>query len=273
MMFKDCILPVSVAEYYAIYILIRVFMAFAASLFMWLILQVSRNHLISTGLLIIILAVEGILCNVIGDLNPAVIISVLLLCMVFSYDKSCNMLPLIHATPYGRHKLFYTKIAMSGILSVIICCVTYGIELYEVQNLYPLSCFEAPIQSLRCMEKFPLKISVGAFMAVVEAVHCIMLWSVMMVVYTLSTYMKSIKGMMISLIVLVVPEVLKMLGLTWCRYISVVQPVVYVEILQEQGFIWSIVSIAVMLVLGIVCLNLTRIRWCQDKRMVKHGGV
>ncbi len=528
MMFKDCILPVSVAGYYAIYILIRVFMAFAASLFMWLILQVFRNHLISTGLLIIILAVEGILCNVIDDLNPAVIIkyvnifkmiqpgdvlfrykninvnehpvncfeislvvtfavgvigalggtlitalrkpcaglnrlqiliqifvkkiiilyhkciaklpvlgmelykvlvvhkgiifigiwvfllvdqvntekvwyvgdsalmkeiyseysgpddgrlreyvaqkeallakveaeyqkicedyaagkvsnkeferaswsfqsydpirsstkklverleyidkvkneqgidvwfmhdkgymmmwtddglypdagykdqeyrallaviiSILLLCMVFSYDKLCNMLPLIHATPYGRDKLFYTKIMMSGILSVIICCVTYGIELYEVQNLYPISCLEAPIQSLRCMEKFPLRISVGAFMVIVEAVHCIMLWSVMMIIYALSTYMKGIKGMMVSLIALVVPEVLKMLGLTWCRYISAVQPVAYVEILQEQGFVQSVVAIAVMLILGIVCMNLARIYWCQDKRMVKHGG-
>lgn len=529
MMFKDCILPVSVGEYYIIYVIIRVFMAFATSLFMWLILQTFRNHLISTGLLIAILAVEGILCNIIGDLNPAVIIkyinvfkmiqpgdilykykninvneypmncfeislvvtlavgmiggiggtlitalrkpyagsnrlqiliriivkkiivlyhkciaklpvsgmelykvlvvhkgiifigiwvfllvdqvntekvwyvgdsalmqevyseysgpddgrlreyvaqneallakvdaeyqkicenyaagkvsneemelaswhvssydpirssteklvqrleyidkvkdeqgidvwfmhdkgylmmwtddglypdagykdqeyrallaviiSVLLLCMVFSYDKSCNMLPLIHATPYGRHKLFYTKIAMSGILSIIICCVTYGVELYEVQNLYPISCLEAPIQSLRCMEKFPLRISVGAFMIMIEVIHCIMLWAVMIIIYAFSIYMKGIKGMMVSLIVLVVPEVLKMLGLTWCRYISVGQPVAYVEILQEQGFIWSVVSIVVMLVLGVVCMNLTRIRWCQDKRMIKHGGV
>jgi hypothetical protein len=123
------------------------------------------------------------------------------------------------------------------------------------------------------MEKFPLRISVGAFMVIVEAVHCIMLWSVMMIAYALSIYMKGIKGMMVSLIVLVVPEVLKMLGLTWCRYISVVQPVAYVEIFQEQGFIQSVVAIAIMLALGVVCLNLTRIRWCQDKRMIKHGGV
>lgn len=194
----------------------------------------------------------------------AVIVLILLLSTVFSYDRTCGMEKMLRATPYGREKLFFTKIRLAFLCCFFICVVTYGLELYEVQQLYPVSCFGAPVQSIEFMERFPIVMSIGTFLLLVELIHLIVLFAIAMVVYVCSACLKGPRGMIVALIVLVFPAALQMLGFDWCQYISAVQPLVYVEALQEHGFVYSVSSVFVMLIIGAICYQLVKKRWCRN---------
>lgn len=193
----------------------------------------------------------------------AIVLLVLLLSIVFSYDRSCGMEKLLYATPDGRHKLFHTKIRVAAFLCLLICIVTYGLELYEIQHTYPLDCFGAPVQSLTFMEKFPLHISIGVFLVLLEVMHFVTLFAICMIIYCLSTYLQDFKGLLASILVLVVPSVMYLLGIKWCGYFSATQPVIYVEALQEHGFVYSVIMILIELVIGIICYGLVKKRWCN----------
>lgn len=193
----------------------------------------------------------------------AIVLLVLLLSMVFSYDRSCGMEKLLYATPNGRNKLFHIKIGVAAILCLIICVVTYGLELYEIQHTYPLDCLGAPVQSLTFMEKFPLTINIGVFLVLLEVIHFVALFGICMVIYCLSAYLQDLKGLLANLLVLVVPSVMYLLGLDWCGYFAATQPVIYVEALQEHGFTYSVIMIIVTLVISILCYRLVKKRWCN----------
>lgn len=57
-----------------------------------------------------------------------------------------------------------------------------------------------------------------------------------------------------------------MSGIGWCEYISVLQPLVYIEALQEHGFIYSAGIVFVMLGIGAVCYQMVKKRWCRTGR-------
>lgn len=195
----------------------------------------------------------------------AIIVLILLLSTVFSYDRTCGMEKLMRAAPYGREKLFYIKIRVAGLTCLFICLVTYGLELYEVQKLYPVSCLKAPVQSLDFMEHFPIVMAAGSFLLMVEMIHFLVLFMTAMAVFACTVYFRGIKGVAAALIILVFPAALQMLGFDWCQYISVLQPLVYVRILQEHGFVYSIISVIAMMVIGTVCYLLVKKRWCQNE--------
>lgn len=196
----------------------------------------------------------------------AVIVLTLLLSTVFSYDRTCGMEKMLRATPYGREKLFYIKIFMAFLCCLVICLTTYGLELYEVQRLYPVNCLEAPIQSLDFMEDFPFPISIGTFLVSVEMIHLVVLFAIGMVVCACSVYWKDAKGTIAALVIFIFPAALQMSGIGWCEYISVLQPLVYIEALQEHGFIYSAGIVLVMLGIGAVCYQMVKKRWCRTGR-------
>ena len=188
----------------------------------------------------------------------AVVLLVLLLSTVFSYDRSCNMEKTIYATSYGRNRLFHIKMAIAVLLCSVICVITYGQELYEIQKTYPLSCLEAPVQSLTFMEKMPLNIRIRTFLIGLEVVHFLTLLAISMMVYCLSAYLQEFKSLLAGLLILVGPSVLYLLGIKWCGYISVIQPVIYVEMLQEHGFTYSLAMVLAELVIGMICYGVVK---------------
>lgn len=155
---------------------------------------------------------------------------------------------------------------MAFLCCLVICLTTYGLELYEVQRLYPVNCLEAPIQSLDFMEDFPFPISIGTFLVSVEMIHLVVLFAIGMVVCACSVYWKDAKGTIAALVIFIFPAALQMSGIGWCEYISVLQPLVYIEALQEHGFIYSAGIVLVMLGIGAVCYQMVKKRWCRTGR-------
>lgn len=193
----------------------------------------------------------------------AVILQIMLLGMVFSYDRSCGMETVIRSTPAGRKKLFSRKLVLAYVISLLICVVTYGLELYEAQQIFPMSGWNAPVQSLEFMQDYPLKVSIGGYWFITQIIHFLILCSVSMVIYFLSLYLGGIKGIAAGILLLVIPEAGYLLGLEWCRYISVIQPMMYVEAFEKNGFRGSMLQVAAVLMIGAVSAYLVKRRWCK----------
>lgn len=92
---------------------------------------------------------------------------IFLMSSVFSYDKSCGMYGVIRCTKGGRISLFRKKTGISALVCVLVSGVSYGLRLWEVCRNDPLHCLNAPVQSLRFLEDFPLSVSIGGFLCIV----------------------------------------------------------------------------------------------------------
>lgn len=193
----------------------------------------------------------------------AVAVLILLLGMLFSYDRSCGMESMIQATPLGREKLFAVRMRLILLLCLGICLVTYGLMVYEVNCNYPLTCLTAPVQSLLFMNEYPLHINILTFMLLLFGIHLLMLVSVAMVICALSVFCNGYGGILLALLLLVLPSALQMLGVSWCKPIAAIQPIVYVEALQEYGFFYSSVQVLAAAGIGLGCYFLTRKKWCH----------
>lgn len=192
-----------------------------------------------------------------------IILMILLLGTIFSFEKTSGVERLLHSLPNGREYLFKKKIKLAIIFSVVICAVSYGLELYEIGTVYSLSGLQAPVQSLFAMKDFPLKINIFTFLVILELIHMIMLVALSMVVLLISTKFSGIKGCMLSFMVLCLPEIIKMLGIEWMEKISFVQPFVYVEALHKYGFWYSTIMIGLTLGIGMICYYFAKKMWCS----------
>lgn len=192
-----------------------------------------------------------------------IILMILLLSMSFSYDRSSGLENLIHSMPDGREYLFRKKIKMAVFFVGFICICAYGLELYEIHQVYSLSGLEAPVQSLLFMKDFPLRINILTFLILLEAIRVMILFSLSMIVLLISMKFNGVKGILISFMVLCLPELIKMLGVSWVDKISLVQPLVYVEALHLHGFGYSIIIVVFTVAVGIICCCLARKTWCR----------
>lgn len=175
---------------------------------------------------------------------------VLLLSSVFSYDRASNMEKLLHSTANGRERLYHTKIRMAFLVSLSVGLISYGLELYEIQANYPFVGLAAPVQSLSFMEKFPFHISIGAFMIFVVLLRILTLLAISMLIYAITYYICGIKGTICTLAVMDVPAALQLLGLPWCRYLSVAEPLIFVRTMNECGFWHGMASVIFVWLLG-----------------------
>ena len=94
----------------------------------------------------------------------AVFATVLMLSGILSYEKKSGTIRLIRSVSGGRMVMYKRKLLTSVIITGIIWAVVYGIEIYNVYQMYGLDCFGAPVQSLEFMYSFPLKINIGVYM-------------------------------------------------------------------------------------------------------------
>ncbi len=168
-------------------------------------------------------------------------------------------------TRNGRNRLFSCKIMFIFLMSVMIGGISYGLELYETNQIYSLTALTAPIQSLTFMEDFPLRISIGVFLALLLLIRLLMLFSVGLVSAFVSSWVCGVKGLACALIVTSAMEVLHMLGFSWCGYLSLVSPIIFIEALEEHGTGYAFGIVAITALIGVFCYRRLKIYWCGRK--------
>ena len=184
---------------------------------------------------------------------------------VFAYDNTCGLKKVIHSTIKGRDKLFNLKVGTVFVIAFVSCFIVYGIELIEINNIYPMSCYSAPVQSVSCMEKFPFKITVLEYLIFLELVHLLCSIAIAFIALAIKECIGNLKGLIISLVVLIAPGVLKLLGFEWSKNISVIQPLIFVESYADYGFIFAFVQVSILIIISVFSLLYLREKWCRSR--------
>ena len=197
----------------------------------------------------------------------AVFAVVLVLSGVFSYENKCGTLKLVRSVYGGRNYFYIKKLLTAVFVTVGIWLVVYGVEVYNIYQMYGLDCFGAPVQSLDFMYGFPLKINIGIYMFMVYFLRLVQLLAISGIVFAVSAFAGYEVSIMISTALLAVPGVLYMVGINAFGYISVIRPIGLIQLILSSGStaVWFVPVLAVVL-LGTAGYALSFYRWCVTGR-------
>lgn len=106
---------------------------------------------------------------------PAAIGMLLLLLWIspsYASDKETGVSALIRSTQNGKKPLMIRRIAICAVLSGVVSLAVYGIQFLRITSLYGDENLWAPIQSLIYFVGYPLPVSVGAYLLLLNLLRC-----------------------------------------------------------------------------------------------------
>jgi len=190
----------------------------------------------------------------------AIFTEILLLFGTFAFEKKQSMVTILRSSG-GRKKLWRQKIFSILLLTAVVWAITYGINWWNITRMYSFHSLGVPIQSLQFMGDFPIKISIGGFLLLVNIYKYIILLSIGFLLMAISIKINYIKALIISCIILV-PHILYILGIRACYLMSSVIPLSFTEYWSQYGNHWrSYITASVIVLLGIISYFLTNKIW------------
>lgn len=191
---------------------------------------------------------------------------IILMSGIFSFEKRSQMYPALMASYGGRRFLFNKKIICVTILTAVIWAVSLCAEFYDVCSQYTLSEFNAPIKSLEFLSGLPFNISIGAFLAIMYFLKFVIMLSVTYAVCFISSKLKYEAVIIISSVILIIPSILYSIGIEFLSYISISIPLSMMNLMITSDGFTFLIPISAVIVLGAVCLILTKRSWCKESR-------
>ncbi len=186
--------------------------------------------------------------NMLGILS--IIASVLIGISVFAYEKRSNM-QMILRTAGGRRKQIVKKYLSAGALVIIVWVMVYGYNLYNMITVYEINNIDAPIQSMRIMEDFPLKILIGTYFVFLYGMRLIIMLSLFTLFAFLSYKLSSRICLLIGVLALL-PHILYLLGVDAVGPFSLVRYLAYIQNWNLYGnTIWLWLAGIIILLSGI----------------------
>lgn len=207
-----------------------------------------------------------------GHTLIAIISVILLVSGVFSYENKSGTLKLLRSSKGGRSALFKKKIFTSAVMVFLIWLIVYGTEIYDIWQLYGLTCFKAPVQSLMFMYDYPFKVSVGVYMATVYLLRLIQLFAIAGVMCAVSSAFKYQISLLVSAGIFALPATLYMVGLKVFGYFSVIKPIEIVQLVLKSGksSVW-ILPVVLVIVIGLIGYVLAYCKWCITGRRKRNA--
>lgn len=194
----------------------------------------------------------------------ALVFLILILSGVFSYERKNNMKIILHTTNNGRERLFLTKIVAMSIVITLIWLLTYGHELFELNRHYGFPLLDAPLQSLPFLLNVNIPCKIGTFIILVMILRLILLIFITFIIGYLSNKVNLMKSMIISLIILVIPEFLSILKVQLLDNVSVIR------IMNGTNFLLTDyncrrlgLSMLIIFIVGLLALYKTKNDWCK----------
>lgn len=93
-------------------------------------------------------------------------------------------------------------------------------------------------------------------------IHVFTLFAVAVFVLWLTYHLSAVRGIIVAIGILVIPQIAYMLGLREAWFLSAIQPVLCVEILNMYGFFTSALVTILFLLGGGVCAWKLHREWC-----------
>jgi len=190
----------------------------------------------------------------------AVFTEILLLFGSFSFERKQAMVPVLRSSG-GRGKIWRFKVLSVLAVTSAVWAIIYGINLWNITRIYSFNSLNAPLQSLQIMGGFPIEMSIGIFLMLLNVYKFILLLCVGFIVMAISLKIEYFKALIISCIILV-PHILYILGIKICYLTSVVIPIGFIEYWSQYGNSYrSYITAFAILILGITAYIITRIQW------------
>ena len=172
----------------------------------------------------------------------------LLLAGSMAYETQSGMDYLLASTLRGRKKLLHRKIGLATILTTVVWTVTYGLELHAFLGVCDTTTFSAPVQSLSMLESFPVRCSIGVFLAGLHLFRWLALFACAMLTMLISSGMKRLETAYIATCgVILLPSVLYLfMGLEPLKYLSLGLLIELMPIIQTTYSFASLVLITIL---------------------------
>lgn len=141
-------------------------------------------------------------------------------CLVYvysaEYQTGANVL--LKTSAKGRKSVFWCKFFIGMIIVTIIYFLTYAPYFYNVLHTYGTRGINAPICSMETFEDW--SISIKAYLIFISILRYVALIITMLIIYFLSTKLKSVIGtFLVSTAVFAVPLLLSLLGIKFFDYV------------------------------------------------------
>ncbi len=173
--------------------------------------------------------------------------------LLFSQEKKNGTWGILNSTG-GRMRLVFRKYLVLIIYVSIVWTFTYGINLYNMYQVYELGDGQAPVQSLRILRDFPFHISVRSFVIGLYFMRWVVLCCAACMAAMFSTYLGYYQSIIFSMLLLL-PHAFDFFGWEQWEELSLVRAAAFQQLWFQYGNSWQLwLKYGVILALGCVSI-------------------
>ena len=150
------------------------------------------------------------------------------LCIVIAFGNTvameyqCGSWYLLSTTYKGKKKIICKKAIVCIIATMVLSVIPIICRIINVSSTYPLHGLDFAITDIPCYQHLSLSVPIFAFIVLLVLLQMVSLIAVVLIVLVISHWRKNhIQTVFFSLLVLVVPLILKLLGFSFAGWFSV----------------------------------------------------
>lgn len=185
----------------------------------------------------------------------AIMIVMLLIGNLFSHDKDIGMDCLIKTLPKGRLWIFRKREMMMVLFCLCSCVGVYGVEYYQVSQLCTFDNWTSCVQSIVILKDIPLQLPIWLYFFLVELGHIGVLVLICWLEIFMCRKIGSNKGMIVSNLLVVGPEILHYFGIGVFEWASLAQIMQITERITRHGIGIYLLSLCMLLIVSCICRN------------------
>lgn len=157
-------------------------------------------------------------------------------CNLWDYVNRSGMNLILRSTSKGRNVLYHKRIVMYLIMSILCVFFYEAVDFYVLSKTYPLTYFNAPLSSLFFLKNIPVNVSINMFLIILTIYRILSLCSLCMIINYIFMKIGSFKSGLLCLVICVLPEFLSLVGVTSFHYLSLIQFITIMPMIDQIGF-------------------------------------
>ncbi len=167
----------------------------------------------------------------------AVLALTLILAANVTYERQSGMQKLLSASARGRGTLIERKLATAAIAAAAVWLLVYGAELRTFMCDFTVTAWDAPVQCVAMMQKFPFHITVRVWLVLLYLYRYVCLYCVSVVVLAVSSFASRTEAAYVAACALtVIPSLLyAYMNVDVLAPISLIVPVEAMSLLTDAG--------------------------------------
>lgn len=200
----------------------------------------------------------------------SIIFLILLSAGIAAYERQSGVTYMVRSLKNGRGQLVKRKALVCILMAIIVWANVYMRELLMFLTYEKPITLAAPVQNIESLSAFPLRISLGQYLAILYATRLCMLILTSFVILLISGRCKNVmSAYIVSLGTLGFPALLVIFGAEVVKYVSPIIPISSAEILwsignKGNGFYENLTWVA-MTIVGIGALAWHSMQWAKSK--------